>query len=89
MRQGFLEKEIKEDLIAIRSGSFITPILKKILLLIGCDKCFGKGYGTQTAFVGGSDDFIDKKYKWKLPTMVFCDCSRGKQLKAIINKKKK
>ena len=50
----------------------------------GCKKCYGKGYGTQTLFARtGIPDFgpwDGKKYQWKLPSMVFCSCSRGKQL---------
>lgn len=51
----------------------------------GCENCYGKGYGTQTFFAVGSADFYgDKEYKTKLPTMVFCECERGKQLEKLI-----
>lgn len=43
----------------------------------GCKKCYGKGYGTQTLYVGNS------RYREKQPTMVFCSCERGKQLQAL------
>ena len=66
------------DLIAIRDGVLITPILKKILRLIGCEKCFGKGYGTKTEFA--ESGYGSGRHRWKLPIMVFCDCDRGKQL---------
>jgi len=54
----------------------------------GCHYCYGKGYGTQTAYMhgrgeadmGNSDVVIDKK----LPTIKFCTCERGKQLKKLI-----
>lgn len=52
----------------------------------GCEKCYGKGYGTQTLFTTAHADFIgDETTHTKMPTMVFCDCERGLQLKRIIN----
>ena len=49
----------------------------------GCKKCYGKGYGTQTRFARGSDDWNGTEYEWKLPTIVFCKCARGKQLEHV------
>lgn len=42
----------------------------------GCEHCFGKGYGTQTVNYG----------EVKGPTMHFCKCSRGKDLKKLVGK---
>ncbi len=84
MNKTNLEKYFKEKLIAIRGGAFITPFLKELMALIVCSKCYGKGYGTQTLFAQeGMPDFgpdNGKRRATKLPQMVFCDCSRGKQL---------
>lgn len=44
----------------------------------GCFKCFGKGYGTQTAF------YTSRRWSEKAPTIVFCSCERGKQLKRLL-----
>lgn len=52
-----------------------------------CMKCFGKGYGTQTLYARGrgesdmetGDVVVDEK----LPTVVFCSCDRGEQLKQL------
>lgn len=47
----------------------------------GCMKCYGKGYGTQTLYQKEYADFSgDKERIIKLPTMVFCECARGRQL---------
>lgn len=46
----------------------------------GCKKCFGKGYGTSLRFAEGREDFGSRMMRLKLPQMVFCRCSRGKQL---------
>lgn len=51
----------------------------------GCTKCYGKGYGTQTAFMSGYGDFIgDSPVEERLPTMALCTCDRGKQLAKLI-----
>lgn len=51
----------------------------------GCEKCYGKGYGTQILNYHGSADFPgDKSFNEKAPTVVFCDCERGKQLEKLI-----
>lgn len=51
----------------------------------GCDKCFGKGYGTQTIGITEHADFLgDKTRHYKGPTIVFCSCPRGKQLKELL-----
>ena len=53
----------------------------------GCTKCFGKGYGTQTLYSRSISDFGElEEYKDKLPTIVFCDCERGKELEGYWNK---
>ena len=60
-------------------------LLRKVIKAFGnCDKCYGKGYGTQTLNYHGSADFIgDKSWDEKAPTMVFCSCPRGQQLEAL------
>lgn len=84
MNKDYLKKELKQDLIDVQDGKPITPILEKLMELLVCDRCFGKGYGTQTLFMQeGMPDFgpdDGKRFKTKLATMVFCGCSRGKQL---------
>lgn len=77
--RGYLEKEIKQDLLDIRNGALITPILNKLVKLIGREKCYGKGYGTETVFTTSYPASTHK-----LPTMSFCDCERGKQLKKLL-----
>ena len=44
----------------------------------GCHYCYGKGYGTQTAA------WVGRGYYKKLPTMKFCTCERGEQLKSLL-----
>jgi hypothetical protein len=44
----------------------------------GCEKCYGKGYGTETTFSGG------RYFLKKNPSMRFCSCERGMQLAEII-----
>lgn len=66
----------------------LIEIKKLIRAFGGCEKCYGKGYGTQTlnyrgrgeSDIGQGDVVVDEK----APTMVFCDCERGKQLKKLI-----
>ena len=43
----------------------------------GCTKCYGKGYGTQTL------NYSSRRHREQAPTMVFCTCDRGKQLKQL------
>ena len=51
----------------------------------GCLKCYGKGYGTQTLIEESYKDFGNEKtWRHKVPTMVFCKCSRGKQLEKLL-----
>jgi len=51
-----------------------------------CEKCYGKGYGTQTLGTRSMTDFGDEKEEYaKLPSVVFCTCSRGEQLEALMN----
>lgn len=58
-------------------------IMHKIIIAFGgCEKCYGKGYGTETTFSGGG--YGSRQFLKKNPTMQFCDCSRGKQLAEII-----
>lgn len=92
MRKGALQKEIKQDLINVRNGVYrLTPILNKILRLIGCDRCFGKGYGTKTEFASsGRGDFYRDKTKpktWRLNPIVYCDCQRGKQIEKLFKQR--
>lgn len=49
----------------------------------GCHKCYGKGYATQDSATIGFDDFGDEGFKRHELKMIFCDCSRGKQLKTL------
>lgn len=54
----------------------------------GCEKCYGKGYGTQTLNATQHADFdSDEERVHKLPTVVFCDCARGKQLRELMREK--
>lgn len=63
----------------------MTHVRKTIKAFGGCTKCFGKGYGTQTAFMSGSGDFIgDSPVEERLPMMALCTCDRGKQLAKLI-----
>ena len=82
MKTGYLHKEIKQDLIDIRNGAMITPILTKLVKLVVCDKCYGKGYGTSLRFAG------TRRASWQLSPVMLCDCPRGKQLKKHYNIKK-
>ena len=55
----------------------------KIVQAFGnCDKCYGKGYGTETTFSGGG--YGSRTFLKKNPSMVFCSCDRGTQLAEII-----
>ena len=91
MRKGALEKEIKQDLIDIRSGALITPVLQKILKLITCNLCFGKGYST--IMIGELSGYTDFGPLEKVIVagphrdIAFCVCDRGKQLKKLWPKK--
>lgn len=76
----YLEREIKQDLLNIRNGALITPILKKIMKLLVCENCLGKGYGTKTEYA------VSRRSHVKLPSIVFCSCPRGKQLSEIFGK---
>ena len=50
----------------------------------GCDKCYGKGYGTQTLSRTAYADFHgDVETTTKEPTVAFCTCPRGEQLEAL------
>lgn len=51
----------------------------------GCDRCFGKGYGTKTEFAStGDGDFKPSKpTTWKLNSIVYCSCPRGRQLEEL------
>lgn len=84
-----LEKELKQMLLDVRNGALITPILKKFVTIAHCGKCWGKGYGTETKFSEtGMPDFgpdDGKRYRTRLPEMVFCDCQRGKDLMRLWN----
>lgn len=52
----------------------------------GCLSCYGKGYFTVLQFAQSYEDFGGEKTKRvKLPTMRFCDCERGKQLKELVS----
>lgn len=70
----------------IQNGALITPFLQKILRMIACDKCFGKGYGTKTEFAShGAGDFEKVEPRtWKLNQIVCCDCDRGKALEKLL-----
>ena len=48
----------------------------------GCEKCYGKGYGTETTFSGGG--YGSRQFLKKNPSMSFCSCERGTQLAEII-----
>lgn len=51
----------------------------------GCDKCFGKGYGTKTEFASSGVGWRNEKPKsWRLNPLVPCTCPRGKQLKKLL-----
>lgn len=53
----------------------------------GCRNCYGKGYATQESAIIGHPDFIgDKGFKKYEHKMIFCNCNRGKQLKAELEK---
>lgn len=57
---------------------FATAMIevKDVIKAFGkCTYCFGKGYGTQTVYASSS------RHDEKMPTLVFCKCERGKQLK--------
>lgn len=48
----------------------------------GCEKCYGKGYGTETLYTEGG--YGSRAFRDKLPSMNLCDCARGKQLGDVI-----
>ncbi|MBT8161443.1 MULTISPECIES: hypothetical protein [Arthrobacter] len=46
----------------------------------GCHNCYGKGYATQ------SSRAVARRMSWDTSGIKYCDCDRGKQLKAVIAK---
>jgi hypothetical protein len=63
---------------------FMIKIHKLVAAFGGCIKCYGKGYGTQTMFMEGAEDFGGDGFpRTKMPTTVFCSCERGKQLRKL------
>lgn len=56
-------------------------LLEKVIRAFGnCEKCYGKGYGTETVFASSS------RHIEKMPSMNFCDCPRGVALGDLIEK---
>jgi len=56
----------------------------------GCTACYGKGFGTQTAYAHYKADFIgDKSWYEKYPTISFCKCERGKELMRLWHENEK
>ncbi len=63
----------------------MVEIVQLIKAFGGCTKCYGKGYGTQTAFAHTSADLPgDVDYSEQLPVIVPCTCQRGKQIKVLL-----
>lgn len=46
----------------------------------GCRNCYGKGYGTQTL------NYSARRFSKRAPTVVFCKCSRGRQLEELFSR---
>ena len=69
----------------------MSKIHKTLKAFGGCERCWGKGYGTQTLNIKGAADFdaseggFDKEFIEKAPTMVFCTCDRGQQLERLLS----
>lgn len=71
-------------------GTAVDRILELMTAFGGCIKCWGKGYGTQTATHTFSSTYAGSYRKtYKLDTMVFCTCDRGKQLSKLCKNQKK
>jgi hypothetical protein len=70
-------------------GAVIAEVRKLIQSFGGCEKCFGKGYGTTMVGIRGAEDFGGEGFI-ETPTerVSFCSCSRGIQLKSLWNKAK-
>lgn len=86
LNNGFPKGECKERgpalVLFARAMGEISRIVKAFG---GCEKCYGKGYGTQTVYTTAHADFIgDVTVHRKMPTMVFCECERGKQLEKLL-----
>lgn len=88
--EGFpkVEEEGPEK-IAMKRGPALAIYAEAIMLMHkiitafgGCEKCYGKGYGTETTFSGGG--YGSRQFLKKNPSMRFCSCDRGKQLAEII-----
>lgn len=56
--------------------------MKIVAAFGGCEKCYGKGYGTETTFTEGG--YGSQAFRKKMPSMNLCSCERGKQLGDII-----
>lgn len=75
------KSEVRErilKILAIKDAECEERVKKIEKAYGGCHYCYGKGYGTQTAAWEG------RGYYKKLPTMKFCSCERGGQLKSLL-----
>lgn len=52
----------------------------------GCEKCYGKGYATQIRNLTLHADFIgDKTYTVPTSPYIPCSCSRGREIKKMLD----
>lgn len=64
-----------------------THLIDRVIVSFGgCEKCYGKGYGTETVHATTFPDFEgDIEITKQMPVMNFCACARGQQLRKLVS----
>lgn len=67
-------------------GGMMLEVRQLIRAFGGCERCYGKGYGTTMVGIQGAEDFGGESFLETASERVsFCKCSRGQQLKRLWN----